>query len=524
MITANERCYLLARMEELLEEYDYTYNEVALNKIIDTWEYQKGTLIEAFKKHPNYVEGKFMIAFDADFDRGINKRGSYQFSNWICGYAIPEVKDSIPQEIKDRRNRGDYLPWNLYRFFNYLEDFAERCVNETTAEYLNEILPEVRVHAGQKTSRVVNKICCYLGFDKVDGYNREFAKYADSLSPLAIKRHTVLSISPLDYLTMSFGNSWASCHTIDKANKRDMPNDYSGCYSSGTISYMLDESSMVLYTVDASYEGDEYWNEPKINRQMFHYGNEKLVQGRLYPQDNDDNGSVYTPYRNIVQNIISTIFDFPNLWTLSKGTEAASRYIYSSGTHYRDYAHYENCSLSRVKGSENDDYICVGTPPICVKCGCRHDNAENINCCGYAICADCGRVIRNRDNVIEIDGETYCRDCVSYCEHCDEYTREEVIYVNCYGYVCRSCLENNFSYCECCDTWHGEDETTYIECEDRYVCDRCLNRYYSYCDDCGNYFPDDDMYAYGDRQLCESCYDSRMENENNNEDEDSEAC
>ena len=31
------------------------------------------------------------------------------------------------------------------------------------------------------------------------------------------------------------------------------------------------------------------------------------------------------------------------------------------------------------------------------------------------------------------------------------------------------------------------------------------------------------MNIYGDRHLCEDCYDTRMENENNNEDEN-EAC
>jgi hypothetical protein len=109
IITAKEREYLLSSMEALLEEYDYTYRTSSLEAIIDEWERQKGVLIEAFKKHPNYVEGKFMIAFDADFDRGINKRGSYQFSNWICGYALPEVKDSIPTKVGAFENDKEYV-------------------------------------------------------------------------------------------------------------------------------------------------------------------------------------------------------------------------------------------------------------------------------------------------------------------------------------------------------------------------------------------------------------------------------
>lgn len=516
-ITTMEREYLLTNMEDLLSEYNYDYTEEALEEIIDTWSRQKGSLIEAFKKHPNYMEGKFMIAFDADYERGIERNASNVFRNWVINVAIQEVGDKLPEDAMEESWEGKRLKVQIWDFFYYLASYAERCVSEGTTSYLNDTCPSLHVHTGQKTSRVVNKLCCYLGLDKVDGYNREFAKYADSLSPMTIKRHTVLSINPLDYLTMSFGNSWASCHTIDKENKRRMPNNYSGCYSSGTISYMLDETSMVLYTVDASYDGNEYWSQPKINRQMFHYGEEKLIQGRLYPQDNDGDGTVYTPYRNIVQNIISTIFEFPNLWTLSKGTENASRYISSYGTHYRDYNYYENCSLSRVKGSENNNYIIVGARPICVKCGCRHSNADNICCCNYTYCADCGEAISNSEDIIYIDGDPYCRDCVHWCEQCEEYHRGEERYISDFGWVCEDCINEHFTRCECCGDYVRNEDSIWIECEDRYVCESCCNRNYTYCEDCEKYYPDEDMYSYGGRMLCEDCYDTRME-------EDSEVC
>lgn len=512
-INASEKEYLLNNMEELLAEYDYEYSTDALEDIISTWSREKAGLIEAFKKHPNYMEGKFMIAFDADYDRDIDKKASKTFSLWLRNYVIPFGKENLPQEIKDRCSYWDNLPCDIYEFFTYLYAYAERCVSEYTATHLNEICPALRVHVGQKTSRVVNKLCAYLGYDKVDGYNREFAKYADSLSPMTIKRHTIFSINPLDYLTMSFGNSWASCHTIDKENKRGMPNNYSGCYSSGTISYMLDSSSIVLYTVDAAYNGNEYWNQPKINRQMFHYGEEKLVQGRLYPQDNDGYGDIYTAYRNIAQNIISTIFDFPNLWALSKGTGSASKYIQSLGTHYRDYYHYPNCTLSRIKGSENEKMFAVGSAPICVECGDRHHVENNINCCNRGlVCADCGTPISEED-AYYVGGEPYCRDCVRYCERCDEYHRGDEEYVEGYGWVCEWCLHEDFIRCDRCGTYVRDYDATYIESEEIYVCQRCLNRHYSYCEECGEYCPDDEVHYHNGRQLCDNCYENLNENE-----------
>jgi hypothetical protein len=512
MLSTSERNYLLSSMKGLLEEYYYDYSSSALEDIIDEWASQKAGLIEAFKKHPNYLEGQFMIAFDADYERKIDGAASRRFYNWLEYNVMQQYKDNLPQEIKDRMYSYQYLPEGIYDFFYYLHHYAERCISESTAAYLNTHVPEIHAHAGQKTSRVVNKLCCYLGYDKADGYNREFAKYADSLSPMVIKRHTILSINPLDYLTMSFGNSWASCHTIDKTNKRGMPNSYSGCYSSGTISYMLDKVSMVLYTVDAGYDGDEYWDQPKINRQMFHYGEEKLIQGRLYPQDNDRDDSAYVPYRNIVQQIIATIFDFPNLWILKKGTSEACRYVSSEGTHYRDYRSYSNCSLSRLKGSENEEWITIGARPICVTCGRRHLYEQSIVCCENSVtCADCGCVV-DEDDTIYIDGEYYCRDCCHYCEHCEEYHRGHSTYLARYNrYVCDRCLDEDFCYCEHCDEYVREEDMYWVECENRYVCSHCIDDDYSYCEDCGEYFPTEDTHEYHGMTLCENCYDERRE-------------
>ena len=53
VITEMERKYLLDKMMDLLDEYDYRYETSALDTIIDTWAENKGILINAFKKHPN---------------------------------------------------------------------------------------------------------------------------------------------------------------------------------------------------------------------------------------------------------------------------------------------------------------------------------------------------------------------------------------------------------------------------------------------------------------------------------------
>lgn len=514
MITNEEREFILSEMKTLLNEYDYEYyKNYALNKIIDEWAQQKAPLIEAFKKHSNYVEGKFMIAFPSDITRKIDKNASYKFSRYITDVGRLMV-DNLPTEINEqRRKEGCFvLPGKIYNILYNLADIAERCISEETARELNEACPEIHAHTGEKTSRVVNKLCTYLGYNKHPDYNKEFAKYADSLSPVVIKRHTVLSINPLDYLTMSFGNSWASCHTIDKRNKRNMPNSYEGQYSSGTISYMLDSSSMIFYTISADYNGNDYWTQPKINRQMFHWGEDKLIQGRLYPQDNDYNSeSVYSQYRNVVQKLVSEMYNFPNLWTISKGTEAASKYIHSEGTHYHDYECYDNCTLSKRKDVPNENNITVGAKPICISCGCRHEIAECIDCChNYddCICEECGCVV-SEDDAIYIDGAGYyCRDCCIYCECCNEYCIGDSHYIESEDiYVCDDCLSEYYTYCECCEEYVSRDQATYIEDENRYVCDSCLAENYFLCDECNEYCSNCKKNIHGDKYLCDDCYE-----------------
>lgn len=512
ILTKNEHDAILRNMENLLSEYNYIYFESALNTIIDTWAEQKQDLLSAFKRHPNYVENEFCIAFSSDYERTLDSGESCRFSNWIQN-SIVDVYNNLPENIAEYRCTSETIPWPMYDIITSLSAYAARTLSEVAVSDFSAAFPMLHFHTGEKTSRAVNRICDYLGYTKLPEYNQKFAKYADSLSPLVIKRHTVLSINPLDYLTMSFGNSWASCHTIDKHNQRDMPDSYSGMYSSGTMSYMLDGTSMVFYTTDKNNPAQDYWTQPKINRQMFHWGEEKLIQGRLYPQDNDGNSEAYTPYRNIVQKILSEIFQFPNLWKTTKGTDEAEKYIWSEGTHYRDYENFDNCTLSRVVGSENTRCITVGHTPICVECGCRHSVQDSINCCHNQciICARCGEYI-DLDNLSDyaekIDGVYYCHDCCNYCECCHEYHRSNNTYVNHYGYVCEDCLgSEDFIQCEDCGEWFcaDADDVTYIENLDMYVCDDCLRDNFTQCDECSNWLRDEDINHVDGKDFCPHC-------------------
>lgn len=534
IITMEEREKILGDMQDLLIQYDYTYTDRALNKIIDTWAEQKADLIQLFKKHPNYVEGEFLIAFNTDWNREINDDGAYDFSLWIVknmdtikknfpNYVLNIKKEECMDKIFPSYEYYDKLyPLTMATDFLYYKCscYATQFVSNQMAEALNKIDKSMHFSEGMKMSRAINKICHWLGIDKLPDYNKEFAKYADSVNPLKIVRHTIISLNPLDYLTMSFGNSWASCHTIDKENRRNMPNSYEGQYSSGTISYMLDKVSMVFYTVDASYNGNKYYLQNKINRCMFHYGKDKLIQGRVYPQSNDNNADgIYKDIREIVQRVMSECLKIPNYWITKRGVSEIGDYVYSEGTNYPDYKYVNNCCICFPKDKEiNKNEIAIGHAPICIECGEAHNNSENINHCtsDKYVCEGCGCVV-DEDDAIYIHGDYYCRDCAHCCAHCGDWELEEdMTWVESENsWVCECCRDNHYCYCDECREYHRDYHTQYLERYEITVCDDCIENNFFACAECGDYcrdedvrYDEDDGYYY-----CEDCWEEVHEGE-----------
>lgn len=187
----------------------------------------------------------------------------------------------------------------------------------------------LRLNAGVKTSRVVNKMLkasklysILVGDEETEHlFNSAYARYCDAINPLTIKKWTVISINFVDYLSMSYGYRWTSCLNPDK-----MAYFTEGMWSNGfnsrrTLDYALDPSTIVFYTLDSKYEGNEYELQPKETRQLFHFNGNTLIQSRLYPQGDDARAGIYPQHREIIERCICEGMGVPNLWTSPrKGT------------------------------------------------------------------------------------------------------------------------------------------------------------------------------------------------------------
>lgn len=491
--------------KELLESYEaedgryYNPTEHGLNQIFETWMENKKGILKAFEKHPNY-NGRGQIVLTEEFAREIDKVSFEE--------SLDKLIRMIDVEHKAERELLISVP-------------AETFVNEEFAEKVNASMV-TRASKGKKTSRVIRAICVSAGISKKEEFERTYAKLSDAINPLKVTRYTILSVNPLDYWTMSFGNSWTSCHTIDKTGLRNCDDGYSGCYSGGTESYMLDPSSIVVYTVDKNDDVSQPELCDKVTRCMFHIGESKIVQGRLYPQGNDDNSDAYKQIREIVQRVIAQIWEVPNLWSNTKGAETCTEYTESFGVHYRDYEKFDTCNVSILKNIEEKQkwkLIRIGHDPICPECGCEHEGDECIlcpECSNTKYCKCCGSVIHNDDDdrVYIDDDEIYC------CSSCAERA----------GYV--FCIDEEWHWLEDCeydhynneyflpnsDTVYTEDGHTYFSAEnaeaDGYRFVWHYDAWYHenvlyYCGKCYEYFLADD-YNF-EKNCCTGCLESEEE-------------
>lgn len=398
---------LVDDMMSLLTKYNHRNTEHGICRILDKFFTNKESIINLMQKSENYT-GDLRIVLDEELERRCDSNDIY-----ACVNAFPskiKASECIKQKTDSHgKTMGDYLKIGkqkisiddleneeltsalsvrsdaLATFTNdgytiaSTEEYSRftsaidifKYITSSTILERGEHLAEYKITNGMKTSRAFNKVCHHFKADKAPMYNKEFAKYADMVSGLKRKIKFFISVNPLDYLTMSFGVNWASCHTIDKYNRRNMPNNYSGAYCGGTMSYMLDSTSVITYVHN---EMPENYETGKVYRNMFHLGGDGvLLQGRVYPQGNDGCTDLYKEFRFIMQKELTKMLGLDKNKWIKRGS--VNR-VESIGVHYRDYNSFSDCNISYPTERPLCQYqtITVGSEGICPYCGESADN------------------------------------------------------------------------------------------------------------------------------------------------------
>jgi hypothetical protein len=135
---------------------------------------------------------------------------------------------------------------------------------------------------GMKISRILGQLV------HKDYAHEIQTKYSMFLQKLKAKGRAVISIDPIDYLTMSANRSgWRSCHALD------------GEYRTGTLAYMIDPSTTICYVKTAQDIVISTTNNPspyldysnKTWRQIALVDTSIAIQGRQYPSNSDNNAT-----------------------------------------------------------------------------------------------------------------------------------------------------------------------------------------------------------------------------------------
>lgn len=461
---------------------------------------------------------------------------------------IPDYKEvkksvnTIMRKVKDKSEDmcslyyacQEILPDRIYKNGVYL--------NDDIADRFERCAPGFKYHPGAKVTRFYRNVMDAIKVGEVySDYEKTFAVLSDAASPAERKRTLVLSLNVLDFLTMSNGNSWTSCHNVEKR----------GCYHGGTLSYALDETTAILYTLDPDVDTTQrIWNIPKINRQLFMFGDDFVVESRLYPEPDE---GVTVPqlalravHHKFIKEFYSKIMD-KKFIEYSNPYSAIYERVRSSGLHYRDYE-YERyrCGAMHSDSDDNSERITIGAFYPDIVTGRENRDHEVLTREARGISQyplayeDCesNYLINSDEDVVEYEGriyaqcnctwcdteELYCPDDIAVevdgyyytpkyiadnfvmCDKCGEYERaDDVIYVGdtCY---CRECRDTYLVRCDHCGEWYEESDGVYVDGE--YICENCVESETTTCSVCGerhfrDYFPEGST-------VCEDCANHEM--------------
>ena len=560
--------YLEAEADKLFGKYETKhgddYNTDSIELVINKCLYAKQTLYDLFKKSKFWNNEQMSLSFVHEFQTTYDTNTFDYVKIWMKrheAWKYESVQISVQKHylgdsnvnVVDADNiRSDDI-YDLRESNKHFDKFlcvldstpCDRFLSEETAKAINEYVPELKAHKGEKTVKFLCRVAHWYKLDNIKdihtitahdgdrekdfGWNYQKVRLGEALAPKTYKQRVYISINPLDFWSMSIGHKWTSCYSIDCSNLLgNSQYEYQGCYSAGTTAYALDGTSVIMYTLPADYNGDTPWQEQKLRRCVFNIIDDgtynKFTMGVLYPDGraggcNDGEASLVKQWRNIMQKVVADCLGVKNQWTYSyNNVSAEAENDYDDG--YIDIFHdgrYINTSYLGVKGTpHNAARIHIGECPICISCGREFETDEgpdNVMCeeCrngyDYEICARCGdRIDTEHDSYIycEDNDSYYCdvecasNDGVEYCSDDGEY-HDRNNWVYCDYSTC--CLHEDYvrmddgtiyrdyvdaqddGYVPCEEGWYREEDTCY--CVDDKLC-----HYIDYCYEGsdGNYY------------------------------------
>lgn len=258
------------------------------------------------------IEGlERLILHLSNFDENSRINIREHLNNWAKNkshlYLAFGNKLKLEKEVElDFSGDSTYVKGLISKFYQEItqakvKKFLKSCSNaEIVMNCLNRntSFENVKFRAGDKISRCIGKILDLYDITPAEK-DSILIKFSMLIQSVKVKGSAVLSIDPVDYITMSENNSnWESCHSM------------SGCYRTGPFAYLQDGSTAISYAKPKddcvfTYGDDKtlaYSNKNWRQIVLFSKELKYATQLRQYPYTSQANQSTVA---NIVMNVLN---------------------------------------------------------------------------------------------------------------------------------------------------------------------------------------------------------------------------
>lgn len=376
--------------------------------------------IEGFNRIISNITGKKANGYAIISQWERNKEKLYQsFLDFNTVISFPIAIELTPQEKEKAREKfiaRTYICQNILRQIDSNSLITNRLQKPLVIE-------GHRFLTGMRVSKVLKKL-----IENPVYYTELENSYSSFLQSFKIRGEGCISISPLDFLTMSEnGHNWRSCHSL------------TGDAKAGPLSLMTDPYTAIIYI--KSFDTFDFQGVKVSNkkwRSLIHINPEVpyVVFNTQYPFISD---TILNIFQKKVIEILKSSYPNENFVSDFKNSNDIYRIIKEVGDlHYNDLL---SISLETMKFTDKkiaiilpqkEKYkkdlpsIKIGNIPICPVCSC---------------------------NTLTSRSFLQCHICkpIPHCQICGDDYDEMFLYKVEGGLYCDFCYDTEFTYCENCD-------------------------------------------------------------------------
>lgn len=296
---------------------------------------------------------------------------------------------------------------------------------------------KMTIECGQKIIKTIQKVLNFYGYDMSNGLFEEFRNKVSNITTSSnIKSNLVLSIHPIDYMTMSDNNcGWSSCMSWTN----------NGMYSDGTIEMMNSNMVIVAYLEsDNPFVVNNHVIPNKSWRTLLYVHKNILVAGKSYPYYNSE----------LDKKVLEELYKLVNKnlkWDY-KYKEQEYRDLYSYLPNEEDQIDIYWVSKKQIVivtghamyndllEDKDNVYFCYRNIPkkgmvlnasgknTCLICGLQHYGTTSKKICSSCkenySCCNCENVDSSKKHfeIFAVNDDNYKVYRESICEHCiDDY-------------------------------------------------------------------------------------------------------